>query len=259
VKNISKSLYYGVNLFDFTSTQEGLFATGLVDTSNTLKKAKRNVGFVALIDTLGNKKWEVLLTHPNNKIFETVALCEDIKRNGYWVFAGHPDEGTPYLYFISKAGKARLVCKINIPNNNEKIFPSKVVALKDGSLILSTRYQKCDKDPTFVYCWGVGKVESSYLDDILLSSKDELTSQDNQISVYPNPAKDNFTIVLNQTQNEDGLVSIFSTNGELIKNQLFFETNIIDIDAKDIPSGLYILKVELKNGKPFFKKVIIQN
>jgi hypothetical protein len=83
--------------------------------------------------------------------------------------------------------------------------------------------------------------------------------QDNEMSIYPNPAKDNFTIVLNQIQNEDGYVSIFSTNGEVIKNQLFFETNAINIEVKDIPSGLYIVKVALKNEKTLFKKVLIQN
>ncbi len=259
VKNISKELYYRVNLFGFVSSQEGIFATGLVDTNNVLKKAKMNVGFAALIDTLGNKKWEVLLTHPNNKIFEIVTVCEDPKRNGYWAFAGHSDEGTPYLYFISKTGKAKLVCKVNIPNNNEKFFPSKIAALKDGSLILSTRYQKCDKDPTFVYCWGIGKVESSYLDGILSSTNEELKDENSDITIYPNPAKDNFTVILAQTQSESGSLCIFDNNGKMITNQLFFETNSINIDTRDILSGLYIVKITLNNRKPFFKKIVIQN
>lgn len=63
------------------------------------------------------------------------------------------------------------------------------------------------------------------------------------VKIYPNPAKDNFRITLNQNNENNLILEIFSMNGDKIfqnilkKNQTSYEVNI------SLPSGMYIVKL----------------
>ncbi len=83
-----------------------------------------------------------------------------------------------------------------------------------------------------------------------LDSKDEINTE---FKIFPNPAKDNFNILLNG--NENYLIDIISINGKTVKH---FNTSgkYINIDCSDFPEGMYIIKA-VSSGKTQQQKVII--
>lgn len=71
------------------------------------------------------------------------------------------------------------------------------------------------------------------------------------ISVYPNPAKEDLTIDLNK-YTRDGTVSIYSTDGQLVKVQKLSEgSNKIFI--ADLNSGIYFLTVIIDDNRNTYK------
>ena len=79
---------------------------------------------------------------------------------------------------------------------------------------------------------------------------------DEQIIIYPNPAKDNINISLGKLSSFNNLISIYDVNGKLISQKntsLYIET----IDTSNFSSGIYALRVE--NEKyTFIKKISIE-
>ena len=254
-KDISKSLYYFLDYRDFAPAKDGFLVSGMVDTSNILKKGARNIAIVNKIDTLGNTVWNTILQHPEKKVFQTVYASEDKQRGGVWAFTGHPDEPNPYLFYISKEGKSKLIGKIFIPNNTEKFFSAGLWSLQDGSVLLSYRYQKCDNDPKFIYCWGVAKLEKNKL-DIILENETELTTNDEiGISIFPNPAHDKFNISLRE--NNSGKISIVNQLGQVFYSQSFSDTSEIVVNVNDLPSSIYFVKIDMKDKGTVTKKIFV--
>jgi hypothetical protein len=66
-----------------------------------------------------------------------------------------------------------------------------------------------------------------------------------ELTVSPNPAT-TFIEVTN-TCNGDGFVYIYSSNGELIKQQ-FVSANINIIETAALPTGIYFIKFFTKDG-----------
>lgn len=211
---------------------------------------------VIKLDTLGKKHWQVILEHPDKKEFQTIFTCEDIKRNGYWAFAGHANDFNPYLYFISKDGKAKLVCKITIPNNVESFFSAGSWVLQNGDLLLSYKYKKCDNDPNFIYCWGIGKVEASYLDNILPAKEAiQPSNSDNNFSISPNPIRGNFKILF--SKEEEGVIMILNEIGNIAQIEKFTNKNEVEVRSDNLSSGIYFVKIQFKNGMTASNKIII--
>lgn len=75
---------------------------------------------------------------------------------------------------------------------------------------------------------------------------------ENQTLVYPNPAKDFIYISLAEGQRLLS-VSLLNINGKTIRN--FLCENIASIDIKEIPDGIYILKIT-DTKKVQYKKII---
>jgi len=75
-----------------------------------------------------------------------------------------------------------------------------------------------------------------------------------QISVIPNPARDELTIV-NSTSLGVADVTIFNNSGKLIRT---VQDNLQrPLAINDLPNGLYILRIRLSNGKEVIKKVVV--
>lgn len=71
-----------------------------------------------------------------------------------------------------------------------------------------------------------------------------IITEDQNISLYPNPAANRVTIEAGETISE---ASIYNMSGRLIYNKLF-NTTKIDIDLQQFNQGLYLVKVETGNG-----------
>ncbi len=76
------------------------------------------------------------------------------------------------------------------------------------------------------------------------------------ISMYPNPSKDNLTIELPEQNNQQASVSIIDLLGEQLYQQKFSNQSKLTIDVKDLPSGIYFVQIANANGKGITKKFI---
>jgi hypothetical protein len=80
----------------------------------------------------------------------------------------------------------------------------------------------------------------------------------NQISIYPNPSKNNFTVFIPEIY-QCGLIKIFNSLGQEIYSKKFSEnkTKNIDINTNGIAPGIYSIGITTEEGNAI-KKIIIQ-
>ena len=71
------------------------------------------------------------------------------------------------------------------------------------------------------------------------------------IQIYPNPSENIFTI---EIPNSKGIakISIYSITGQLVK-EFSFENNVINFETKNLETGIYFLKIKLKDKIKTFK------
>ena len=90
----------------------------------------------------------------------------------------------------------------------------------------------------------------------VLSHSNNLTVGSDQIEVFPNPAKTTISIVLKQASTQTNSVSIYSVEGQLIR-QVSFSENQLNLDIGQLPKGLYLLQVEQDQKSLGTQKLII--
>ncbi len=83
----------------------------------------------------------------------------------------------------------------------------------------------------------------------------------NDISVFPNPAKDKFSVKFNSLENGTVTAKLYSICGQeveaLVANKEFNAgTNTINFELKNIPSGVYFIQLTAGSNKTV-KKIII--
>lgn len=89
---------------------------------------------------------------------------------------------------------------------------------------------------------GIG-TQHIYEFDSLLSSSNNIVPMNDNISVFPNPSKDNITI--NTPQKSE--IEMLNMEGQTIKYITAFE-NYTTIDISEVPVGMYVIKVKTKKG-----------
>ena len=108
---------------------------------------------------------------------------------------------------------------------------------------------------------------SSAVKTITLSSlsctfgkSEESLSDASMISLYPNPARDNFTLELNASQAGEISMAIYNINGALIRTknvQLTEGNNLINEDISSLASGIYFVQIySSSNEEPVVKKLV---
>ena len=76
----------------------------------------------------------------------------------------------------------------------------------------------------------------------------------NEISIYPNPAKDVVNISFSNNA-ECRLIDIYSIDGRLMKSQ---NDNSNKINIANLTPGLYLIKVRMNDGKEFTEKIVVK-
>lgn len=69
---------------------------------------------------------------------------------------------------------------------------------------------------------------------------------ESQLKVYPTPAENMVTVDLQKTEPKIK-AEIFSLNGASLLSERFAETNKIDLNVSNLPSGFYIIRISLKD------------
>ncbi len=83
-------------------------------------------------------------------------------------------------------------------------------------------------------------------------------SNDNYASIFPNPAKQDLNIILNESQLFEGTISIESIDGKLIYNKEISATsNRIKIDVSQFANGCYFIHIKNKD-RVITRKLLIE-
>ena len=82
-------------------------------------------------------------------------------------------------------------------------------------------------------------------------------SYNNEIIVYPNPASEKINIKLKNDQLSYNNISIINSLGQVVKTQKSNSETDVNIDVKDLPSGLYLLNIN-SDSSTSVKKLIIE-
>ncbi|MFZ4797032.1 MAG: T9SS type A sorting domain-containing protein [Bacteroidia bacterium] len=118
---------------------------------------------------------------------------------------------------------------------------------KDSSLNLS-----------FYIAWSNGKVDSFEKANSRTDVKEII--ENNGFVMYPNPANENVSIVLNANQKSEGNVNLFDIKGAFIKSiktKLDAGINNIELSLSDLPKGMYFVQINSNEGS-LTKKLIIE-
>jgi hypothetical protein len=128
-------------------------------------------------------------------------------------------------------------------------------------------YNKADSilnkvDPNFALgfyiAWSNGIVDSFETAKFRTGTKEII--ENNNFVMYPNPAKENVSIILNATQKSEGNVNLFDMKGALIKSintKLVTGINNIELSLTDLPKGMYFVQIN-NNETTLTKKLIVE-
>ena len=90
---------------------------------------------------------------------------------------------------------------------------------------------------------------------IEVGKQTETFYNDNDIKIYPNPAKESITVKL-PANSDLSAIKIFDMNSRILKTAEIQEADEINIDVTDIQSGIYIVIVS-SGIQSIHKKIVI--
>ncbi|WP_033961402.1 DUF7619 domain-containing protein [Psychroserpens jangbogonensis] len=93
--------------------------------------------------------------------------------------------------------------------------------------------------------------ETEFVEELLSVSEFDF----NDFEVFPNPAKDKFTVKLNTSIN--GTLSVYDIQGKLILDQNVTESNLIEMNVSQLQNGMYFIKLKSDQFEAI-KKLIIE-
>lgn len=125
--------------------------------------------------------------------------------------------------------------------------------LRDVLVIPDGRIFICTTNKDFI---GVPNANDDKIIELKAQNTNSIIDENlAQISLYPNPAKNELTIKSDILL--DGTLSIFDITGKLISKQIFTHLNSTKIDIKNFESGLYYLNLKT-NKTDYTKKFVIK-
>ena len=94
---------------------------------------------------------------------------------------------------------------------------------------------------------------------LMFGQKDFMDIEENEYatanaSLFPNPVEDRLSLQLSGNASCKN-VEIYGIDGRLLKSQ---SDDFENIDVSDLPTGLYIAKINLNNGAVFTEKVVVR-
>ena len=98
---------------------------------------------------------------------------------------------------------------------------------------------------------------SHYIVKVNLKTSESEYLNQSEIEMFPNPATDQIIVAINYELNEESFVRIFDINGQQVIHHNFQNQKLIEIDVSALPEGIYLVKIQTKEGMEV-KKVLIQ-
>jgi len=109
------------------------------------------------------------------------------------------------------------------------------------------------------YCYGENNIPLfGDMDCILNVGYEDFPTQNNNISIYPNPTSGKFSINASQLSNTIKLYSLTDMYGKMILQQSIDvnSNNVFEVDLSKYKTGIYLLRLDTENQGIIFKKII---
>ncbi len=84
----------------------------------------------------------------------------------------------------------------------------------------------------------------------------QLGLEEVEVDVYPNPVAEQLNIRLFQMQDEAASLELMDANGQVLKSRQVTEST--QLDVSDLPSGLYMLRIQSADQEPILRRVVVQ-
>lgn len=132
------------------------------------------------------------------------------------------------------------------------------------TIILNTNNGICDSRPTIsnidVYAVPQSQARMAHGETPALQHAERGESSVNIVGVHPNPADKNLTITLPEDVSEPSAITMYDAFGTVsIKDQVEAGKLSHTISTQDLPSGLYILHLEIRNRAVIKKLIVIDH
>jgi pimeloyl-ACP methyl ester carboxylesterase len=197
---------------------------------------------VEIPSTNAEIKGEDFICEGNRQLYEMVSETRSFNHRWYFGDAnGIYQHGTPYT-------------NLPAPNNNAQPYDQKHFAEFGGDRTgVYTIYAEATND-----CQET--ITSSKLVSIMpkqsCSRQKEFTTTESDVYVYPNPTQSSWILQL-PLHNDIQITryELFDQTGRKLQ-QVDSHTAFANINAKDLPNGIYVLNISLSNGKHIQKKLI---
>ncbi len=130
----------------------------------------------------------------------------------------------------------------------------------------TTAYFIFDEDSTDFYrlvFTGFGGMGTGTVDFTQLKlgtvSIEESSTTEMTLSIYPNPATDNFTLLMQNKESQDLTLTMLDMQGRLVKNETWKQGIGIhqrNFSVSDLPAGMYLLRVDGKDLKASTQMIV---
>lgn len=109
----------------------------------------------------------------------------------------------------------------------------------------------------FYIAWSNGKVDTFTRERG--TNVKNVTSNENGLVIFPNPATDKVSVMVNATSSNNAQINIIDIKGSIVKsidNKLISGVNVMEISVADLPKGMYFVQVNSNEGTSTKKLVI---
>jgi hypothetical protein len=110
----------------------------------------------------------------------------------------------------------------------------------------------------FYLAWSNGTVDS-FENVSSRTSVASVYSNKSSMVVYPNPASDKVSVMINATSSNNAQVNIIDIKGAIVKsinNKLVSGLNVMELSVADLPKGMYFVQITSNEGTSTKKLVI---
>ncbi len=101
-------------------------------------------------------------------------------------------------------------------------------------------------------------VEDFYEDNNPMTNTEEVVRNDGQVRMLPNPMTSSGQLVFPELGNQVESVSLYSINGQLLRQYAQIDHGQLTVDRGDLPTGLVIYKLTTKQAKVYTGKFLVQ-
>jgi len=108
------------------------------------------------------------------------------------------------------------------------------------------------------YGWRNGGIIFLY-EPYLVSVEEEEFDSQQVLKVYPNPARNNLSVEISNSDNSPIIINVYDISGKLVNSQEIKNVNskdVISIPINKLGEGIYILKIQ-QSGETYYSKFVV--